>query len=132
MRYRNPKYVHDGNIDCEIKHPVLGWILYTATPNDPEPTGKALYEQIISDGDIDAADPAPIVNYSSIDKRQLYKQLVVVGKWDTLKTALSSNITLSDYFDSAWIFKIDDPEVIAMAATLEEDLQAFFNAAYKL
>lgn len=39
MNYRNAKYIDDnGRIDCEIEHPVYGWIPYTLDPNDTDNT----------------------------------------------------------------------------------------------
>jgi hypothetical protein len=34
MDYRNSVFTADGNIDCEINHPVYGWIPFTCDPND--------------------------------------------------------------------------------------------------
>jgi hypothetical protein len=34
MNYRNPIYTKNGWIDCEIEHPVYGWIPFTCNPND--------------------------------------------------------------------------------------------------
>ena len=40
MQYRNAKYIDsDGQIiDCELNHPVYGWIPYTLDPNDTDMT----------------------------------------------------------------------------------------------
>ena len=39
MNYRNAKYINDiGCIDCEIEHPVHGWIPYTLDPTDTDMT----------------------------------------------------------------------------------------------
>lgn len=39
MEYRNAKYINDrGVIDCEINHPVHGWIPYTLDPTDTDMT----------------------------------------------------------------------------------------------
>lgn len=39
MNYRNAKYIdNEGRIDCEIEHPVYGWIPYTLDPNDTDNT----------------------------------------------------------------------------------------------
>ena len=51
MNYRNAKHISAGRIDCEIEHPVYGWIPFTC---DPEDTGAvfdvaALYAVMISD-----------------------------------------------------------------------------------
>lgn len=34
MNYRNPRKHPNGFIDCEIEHPVYGWIPFTCSPND--------------------------------------------------------------------------------------------------
>jgi len=36
MEFRNPAYNAYGTIDCEINHPVYGWIPTTASANDAE------------------------------------------------------------------------------------------------
>lgn len=38
MNYRNAKYIDDIRIDCEIEHPVHGWIPYTLDPADTDMT----------------------------------------------------------------------------------------------
>lgn len=34
MNFRNPSFVKNGWIDCEIEHPVYGWIPFACDPND--------------------------------------------------------------------------------------------------
>lgn len=34
MEYRNPKFIENGWIDCEINHPEYGWIPFSCDPND--------------------------------------------------------------------------------------------------
>ena len=34
MNYRNAKHISEGRIDCEIEHPMHGWIPYTLNPAD--------------------------------------------------------------------------------------------------
>jgi hypothetical protein len=34
MNYRNPVFIENGWIDCEIEHPVHGWTPFTCDPND--------------------------------------------------------------------------------------------------
>jgi len=51
MEYRNAKYIANNRIDCEIEHPVYGWIPFTCDPND---TGAAfdvvaLYTEMSTD-----------------------------------------------------------------------------------
>ena len=52
MEYRNPVYVStDGRmIDCELNHPQLGWIPFTASPDDVEKRGRDLHALIIAQG----------------------------------------------------------------------------------
>lgn len=34
MNYRNPKFVAENTIDCELDHPEYGWIPFTCDPDD--------------------------------------------------------------------------------------------------
>ena len=43
MDFRNAIYTADGKIDCEIDHPVHGWIPFTADPDDVEPLGAQVF-----------------------------------------------------------------------------------------
>ncbi len=43
MEIKNPKYNKDGTIDLDMNHPIYGWIPFTASPNDPEEYGKAIF-----------------------------------------------------------------------------------------
>lgn len=43
MDIRNAQYIADGRIDCEIDHPVYGWIPFTADPDDVEPLGVEVF-----------------------------------------------------------------------------------------
>lgn len=63
---KSPKFNKDGTIDCEIEHPVFGWIPFTASPVDVEPIGRSIFQGIVDGaaGDIqpyqdDTETPAP-------------------------------------------------------------------------
>lgn len=56
--WRNPVHLADGRIDCEIAHPELGWIPFTASAGDPDPDGRALFEVITASGEAAPYDPA--------------------------------------------------------------------------
>ncbi|RWK26834.1 DUF4376 domain-containing protein [Mesorhizobium sp.] len=45
MDYRNPVYNQFGAIDLEIEHPAFGWIPFTASPDDPEELGRAMFAE---------------------------------------------------------------------------------------
>jgi hypothetical protein len=44
MEFRSPIFIASGAIDCEINHPVYGWIPFTADPNDVEPIGGEVFK----------------------------------------------------------------------------------------
>lgn len=46
MMIRNINVISDGLIDCEINHPVYGWIPFTASASDPEKHGRDIYELV--------------------------------------------------------------------------------------
>lgn len=43
MKVRNPIFNANGGINCEIEHPVYGWIPFTASPDDPEAHGREIF-----------------------------------------------------------------------------------------
>ncbi|MEY4863804.1 MAG: hypothetical protein RLZ51_1899 [Pseudomonadota bacterium] len=51
MDYRNARTLIDGRIDCEIEHPILGWIPFTADPADAgaQFDVAALHAQMLAD-----------------------------------------------------------------------------------
>lgn len=53
MNYRNARRLANGWIDCEIEHPVYGWIPFTC---DPEDTGA--YFDVVSLHRVMDADPS--------------------------------------------------------------------------
>ena len=59
MNYRNAKYIDTTRIDCEIEHPVHGWIPYTLDPADTDMTidNNALLAAMASAGDVAAYVP---------------------------------------------------------------------------
>lgn len=46
MDARNAQYNQFQTIDCEIDHPHLGWIPFTADPNDVEPLGRQVFQAL--------------------------------------------------------------------------------------
>jgi hypothetical protein len=65
MNVRSAAYNAYGTIDCEIEHPVFGWIPFTASPDDVEPHGREIYADLIASGavavyvPVDAPTPPP-------------------------------------------------------------------------
>ena len=64
MDVRNAAYNQYGTIDCEINHPVFGWIPFTASPDDVEAHGAAIYAELTASGSVAAYvpvdEPAPV------------------------------------------------------------------------
>jgi len=57
MNYRNPAYNHLGTIDCEIEHPVHGWVPTTLAPDDTQEAHAELYAAVLAAGNITAFVP---------------------------------------------------------------------------
>lgn len=57
MQIRNPRQNAVGTIDCEIEHPVHGWLPFTASPNDVEAHGREIYARLV------AAEAGPVGEY---------------------------------------------------------------------
>lgn len=62
MKIRNMTCNASGNLDCDIEHPVYGWIPFTASPDDTDELCRTLYAEAISGqhGDI-APYVAPVI-----------------------------------------------------------------------
>lgn len=59
MNVRNPKYNSYGSVECEIEHPVYGWIPFHAVAGDPE-SDKVLARIAADALPIAAATPIPL------------------------------------------------------------------------
>lgn len=46
MEIKNARKNKYGTIDCEINHPVYGWIQFTASPDDSEEHGRLIHSEI--------------------------------------------------------------------------------------
>lgn len=44
--FRNPARLPDGRIDLEIEHPVYGWVPFTASDQDVEAHGRAIWVSV--------------------------------------------------------------------------------------
>ena len=58
MKYRNAKYIDKESIDCEIEHPVHGWIPYSLCLDDTDTTinNEELLEQMKKNEDVAPLD----------------------------------------------------------------------------
>jgi len=46
IQFRNVVLLEGGRFDCEIEHPMFGWIPFTADPDDSEPHGREIWQAI--------------------------------------------------------------------------------------
>lgn len=150
MDIRNPIFTSDGRIDCEIDHPIYGWIPFTADENDVEEHGRDVYAAAILMGPAEfvSSAPTPIFVPQSISFTQLIIGLVT-EQWITeaegdawlTGTLPSAVLTLIDSLPTDQRFAAkakairpseilrDDYLVNAMATAAgktEEDIDQFF------
>lgn len=55
--FRNARYDAGGTITADILHPVFGWIPFTASPDDVEAHGRALFDHIKRVGPVAPYEP---------------------------------------------------------------------------
>lgn len=46
IEHRNAVYTASGAIDIELNHPVHGWVPFTASPDDVEPFGRHVFNEV--------------------------------------------------------------------------------------
>jgi len=86
MNCRNPRYNRLGTIDCEIEHPVYGWIPFTASPDDVEAHGRELHAQLLQAGEIAPYTPPapPTTAELAAQARAQRDSLLVESDWTQL------------------------------------------------
>jgi hypothetical protein len=94
IEVRAPAFNSVGTIDCELNHPTLGWIKFTASPDDCEPMGRQVHTALL-DGAAGAIkayshDSAPRFVPSTITRRQALLALLDVGMLDDLEAAITA------------------------------------------
>lgn len=84
---KNPKYNSYGTIDCEINHPVYGWITFTASPDDVEEHGRALFAELVAGTHGAIAEyVAPVVTDEQLATQTRNKRDLLLVKLDTIVT----------------------------------------------
>ena len=89
MNYRDPIYTETGAIDCEIDHPDHGWIPFTASPDDSEEHGRALFDEIEAKGGVAPYEPPPppADEQLAAEARTKRNQLLADSDWTQLPDA---------------------------------------------
>jgi len=77
MYVRNPVFTIDNRIDCECKHPLFGWVAFTADPNDVEAYGREVYAAALAMGPAAYVTPpvaAPTKAQQEISRQSAYQK----------------------------------------------------------
>lgn len=117
MENRNARFVSETAIEMEIDHPTFGWVPFTATPEDVEPQGRALFEAAKDIAAPYIAPPPEPVVLPPLTRRQLLLGLLAIG------------ITGADV--EAQIGLIEDPQERA-AAMIEWQSAGLYNRDHPL
>lgn len=135
MEYRNAFYNAVGTINCEINHPKLGWIPFTASPDDPEPSGRAIYALVSKGevGDYVPPPPEPEVIVDRVTARQFKMQLEKDGLLSSVEAWVGQQTKLVQIaYQNSGTFVRTEPMMQAGFAALDfkpAQIDAFFKAA---
>jgi len=141
---RNPRW-NAGNetIDCEIEHPVFGWIPFTANPNDPEEHGRAIFNAV---KDIaEPYDPSLYPEPTEQDLLEIERSEMIVSRFqakaailqaDLLPAVEAALVDADPIARLAWSeaveFRRDSPTIISLGTAIgltDEQLDALFRVA---
>lgn len=138
MEYRNPKKTAGVAIDCEINHPVYGWIPFTADPSD---TGAAfdvasLYAALAADPNtLEYVAPPPVVP-QSVTPRQVRLVLLEQGLLASVEAMIAQQDEATKIsWQYASEFRRNDPLLNQLAVNLSltsQQIDEFFIAAAAL
>lgn len=114
MDIRNPRYLPNGAIDCEIHHPDLGWIPFTASADDIEPHGREIYATARALGPaahVPPPEPSPedLLAAERAGMRLTFSQLLI---------GLVAEGWISEAEGEAWLAGELPASVITLIATL--------------
>ena len=135
MEYRNPRKTAGVAIDCEINHPVYGWIPFTADPSDLSAAFDVaeLHAALAADPNtLEYVAPPPVVP-QSVTPRQVRLLLLSHGLLSQVNTLMAQQPEAAQIaWEYASEFRRDDPLLLSLAASLsltEQQLDEFFIAA---
>lgn len=139
MLTRNLQYANQEGtlIDMEIEHPTYGWLPFTASPDDVEEYGRAIYQEAKEGklGDIAPyvePEPLPEPKVNAVTIRQARLQLLDMGLLDNVEAIISENKAWQVEWEYATEVRREDPIIGAMVEALiltEEQLDEFFKQA---
>ena len=97
MNYYNAKYNAFGTVDCEIEHPVHGWIPFTADPSDIEPLGAEVFSSVESSASAYVAPPPPTSETLATQARAQRDALLSQSDWTQVADAPVDQTTRATY-----------------------------------
>lgn len=134
MEIRNARYNAVGTIDCEVEHPVHGWIPFTASPDDAEQHGRDIFAQVSATAD-PYVDPGPQAAPvpQTVSAFQAFQALADFDLLDVAEAAIAQADAKSQRaFHKATEFRRTSPTVLAIATALgitETELDDLFRHA---
>ena len=107
---RNPARNAVGTIDCELDHPIYGWIPFTASPDDTDEGGRAIH-QLLIDGQFGGiapyVEPEPVP--LTLEQIQALRRAAYVAESDPIKNEADYDAlvkgTAPDY--TAWLAAVE-------------------------
>ncbi|MNM46285.1 hypothetical protein D3C81_572220 [compost metagenome] len=145
---RNPKYTAHGSIDVELEHVALGWIPFTASPDDTDIEGQAIFEGL-ERGDFGTVEPyvAPVLTVEAqrarIAARRYQAEVTGIQVGETMvdtgrdSQALITGAALQSLIDPSYslrwktatgvFIELDAQQVIGMATLVRAHVQACFE-----
>lgn len=133
--FRNAVLLADGRINCELLHPDLGWVPFTADAADPEAHGREIHAAVLATNppaapEVQAPDPVPQV----VSRFQARAALHAAGLLSSVEDAIATG---ADVFTQiAWAdaaeFRRNSPTIATLAAALglsEEQVDNLFRQA---
>lgn len=132
--YKNPTHNASGTIDVEIERPSLGWIPFTASPDDVEEHGRALYALVKDEAaPYVEPEPQPAPVPQSVSRFQARAALLQAGLLPQAEAAISNAGELAQLaWADAQEFKRSSPLLTLMAIDLgltDKGLDDLFRAA---
>jgi hypothetical protein len=148
VEWRSPQFTVDGRIDCEINHPLHGWIPFTVDPTDAGAPfdAAALDAEIRATGNVAAYVPPPEPTAEELlaaeragmvcSRFQAKAALMGAGLLASAEAAVAQADPVAQL---AWAeaveFRRTSPTIIALAAVLEltdEQIDDLFRAAVEI
>lgn len=141
MEIRNIKFNQFDTIDCEINHPVYGWIPFTADPNDVEEHGREIYKTALAAGPAPYIPPDPSVLLEQersgmrCSPAQMRIALIRLGLLEQVQTIADSDPEASVVWEYATYIERTSPLIDALGGPngfTPEEIDDIFRAAMEI